>query len=203
MLRRLCGHDATGFFGTGQRGTLDAIVSDDVRHLIGRDKQVGPRPFRRTRLAYQMGKGLSAVRYNAGVFGDDRVPRRQVRRQNAHQLVVREVPRLNGHQYTDGVMLHPRFPKFRRILHRRQELLRVVGVVARDLCAQLHLAAALLDELTHLLTGDFRQIVHALVDQVGKLMQHRETLVDVAFRPVRMVKRISRLQGRFNIRVGM
>jgi alanyl-tRNA synthetase len=89
------------------------------------------------------------------------------------------------------------------ILHRGQELLRVVGVVAGDLRAQLHLAAALFDELTHLLTGDFRQILGALVDQVGKLMQHRQALVDVAFRPVRMVKRIGRLQRRFDIRVGM
>jgi hypothetical protein len=34
-------------------------------------------------------------------------------------------------------------------------------------------------------------------------MQHRQALVDIAFRPVRMVERISRLQRRFDIRVGM
>jgi hypothetical protein len=92
-------------------------------------------------------------------------------------------------------MLHPRFPELRVVLHRGQELLRVVGVVAGDLRAQLHLAAALFDELTHLLAGDFRQILHALVDQIGKLMQHRQALADVAFRPVRMIKRIGRLSA--------
>ena len=203
VLRRLRGHHAAGFFGAGQRCTLHAIVSNDVRHLLGRNKQVGPRPFRRPRLTHQVGKGLGAVRHDAGMLGDNGVTRRQVWRQNAHQLVIREVPRLNGHQHADGVMFHPRFPEFGLILHRGQELLRVVGVVAGDLRAQLHFATALFDELAHLLTGNFRQLLGALVDQIGKLMQHRQALIDVAFRPVRMVKRIGRLQRRFDIRVGM
>ena len=143
------------------------------------------------------------MRHDAGMLGDNGVTRRQVWRQNAHQLVIREVPRLNGHQHADGVMFHPRFPEFGLILHWGQELLRVVGVVASDLRAQLHFATALFDELTHLLTGNFRQLLGALVDQIGKLMQHRQALIDVAFRPVRMVKRIGRLQRRVDIRVGM
>ena len=150
-----------------------------------------------------MRKGLGAVRHDAGMLGDDGVTRRQVRRQNAHQLVVRKVPRLNGHQHADGVMLHPGFPELRVVLHRGKEPLRVVGVVAGDLRAQLHLAAALFDELTHLLAGDFRKILHALVDQIGKLIKHRQALADVAFRPVRMIKRIGRAERRFDIRVGM
>ena len=100
-------------------------------------------------------------------------------------------------------MLDPRFPEFRRVLHRGQELLRVIGIVAGDLRAQLHLAAALFDELTHLLTGNFSQLFGAFVDQVSKLMQHRQALFNVAFRPLRMVKGVGRFQRRFDIRVGM
>jgi hypothetical protein len=42
-----------------------------------------------------------------------------------------------------------------------------------------------------------------LVDQIGKLIKHRQALADVAFRPVRMIKRIGRAERRFDIRVGM
>ena len=139
------------------------------------------------------------MRHDAGVLGDHRVARCQVWRQNAHQLIVREVPWLDGHQHADGVMFNPCFPEFRIILHRGQELLRVIRIVAGDLRAQLHFAAALFDELTHLLTGDFRQILHAFVDQVRQLMQHRQALAYVALRPVGVIERIGCLQRRFNV----
>ena len=95
MLRRLRRHHAAGFFRPGQRRALHTVVGDNLRHLILRDKQIGPRPFRCAGLAHQMGKGLRAVRYDAGVFGDNRVTGRQVWRQDAHQLVIGEVPRLH------------------------------------------------------------------------------------------------------------
>ena len=150
-----------------------------------------------------MGEGFRTVRHNAGVFSDDRVTRRQVWRQNAHQLIVWKVPWFDGHQHADGVMFNPCFPEFRVILHRGQELLRVVRIVAGDLRAQLHLAAALFDELTHLLAGDFRQLLHAFVDQVRQIMQYRQALAYVAFRPVGVIERIGCLQRRFNICVSV
>ena len=97
MLRRLRRHHAAGFLRPGERRALHAIVGDNLRHLLLGDKQVGPRPFRCAGLAHQMGKGLRAVRHNAGVFGDNRVAGRQVWRQDAHQLVIGEVPRLHRH----------------------------------------------------------------------------------------------------------
>ncbi len=150
-----------------------------------------------------MRKRLSTVRHDARMFGDHRVPRRQVRSQDAHQLVVREVPRLNSHQYTDGVMLDPRVAEVGFILYRCQKLFRVVGVIAGDLRAQFHLVATLFDELTHLLTGNFGQILRAFLNQISKFVQHRQTLVDIAFRPVGVVERIGRFQRLVDIRVGV
>jgi type I restriction enzyme R subunit len=81
------------------------------------------------------------------------------------------------------MVFNPGFTQFGRILHRRQERFGVIGVVAGDLRAQLHFAAALLNEFAHLLAGDFRQLFNPAVDQIRQLMQHRQALVNIAFRP--------------------
>ena len=173
MFSRLRRHHATGFFRAGQGRTLYAIVGDNLRHLILRNKQVSPRALRRTGFAYQVGEGFRTVRDDAGMFGDNRVPRRQVRCQHAHKLIIREVPRFYRHQYADGMVFDPGFTQLGRILYRRQKLFGVVGVVAGNLRAQLHFTAALLNEFAHFLAGDFRQLVNPAVDQIRQLVQHR------------------------------
>ena len=81
------------------------------------------------------------------------------------------------------MVLNPGFTQFGGILHRRQERFGVIGVIAGDLRAQFHFAAALLNEFPHLLAGDFRQIFHPAVDQIRQLMQHRQARFDIAFCP--------------------
>ena len=109
VFSRLRRHHATGFFRAGQGRTLYAIVGDNLRHLILRNKQVSPRPFRRAGFTYQVGEGFRTVRDDAGMFSDNRVPRRQVRRQYAHKLVIREVPRFYSHQHADRMVFNPGF----------------------------------------------------------------------------------------------
>ncbi|MNZ70323.1 hypothetical protein D3C78_886570 [compost metagenome] len=190
MLRGLRCHHATGLFRSRQRRTLDARIGDNVRDLIRRNKQIGPGTVWRTRLAHQMFKGLSAVRHDASVFRDHWITRGEVRRQDAHKLIEREIPRLNGHHHADRVMFNPRIAEFRFIGHRSQKLLRIIRVITGDLRTEFHLAAALLDQFPHLLTGDFRQFFRTAVDQIGKFMQHRKPLGNIPFRPFGMVKRI-------------
>ncbi len=201
VLRRLCRHGAPRFFRSGQRRALHARVSDDVRHLIGGNKQVGPCAFRRAGFTHQMGKRLGAVRYDAGMFRQHRVTCGQVRRQHTHQLIVREVPRLNSHDDANRMMFYPRVAKLGFIRHRGKKLLRVIRIIASDLRTQFDFATALLDELAHLLAGDFCQFFNTAVDQVSQLMQYRQTLVNLSPGPVGVIERVSFLQRGFNIRV--
>ena len=173
VFSRLRRHHATGFFRAGQGRALYAIVGDNLRHLILRNKQVSPRAFRRAGFAYQVGEGFRTMRDDAGMLGDNRVPRRQVRRQHAHKLVIREVPRFYRHQHADGMVFDPGFTQLGRILYRRQKLFGVVGVVAGNLRAQFNLTAALRNKLAHLLAGDFGQFVNPVIDQIRQLVQHR------------------------------
>ncbi len=107
------------------------------------------------------------------MFNDNRVTGGQVRSQNAHQLIVREVPRLNRHQHADGMMLNPGVAQIGVVFHRRKEGAGIVGVVARNARTEFDFAAALLDQFAHLLGGNFRQLLGTLLQQIGKLKQHR------------------------------
>ncbi len=75
---------------------------------------------------------------------------RPVRRQHTHQLIVREVPRLNSHDDANRMMFYPRVAKLGFIRHRGKKLLRVIRIIASDLRTQFDFATALLDELAHL-----------------------------------------------------
>ena len=203
MLRCLRSHDATRLLRPGQGCTLHAIVGNDVRHLIGRDKQVGPCPVRRTGFTHQMGEGLRTVWNDAGMFGEHRVTCRQVRGQHAHQLVIREVPRFHGHHHADGVMLYPGFAHLRWVFHRGEKLFGVIRIVASDLRAEFNLAAALGNQFTHLHAGDFSQLFGTGINQICQLVQHRQAFVDATLRPVGVVERIGGAQRRLDISIGM
>ena len=112
VFSRLRRYHATGFFRAGQGRTLYAIVGDNLRYLILRNEQVSPCALWRAGLTNQLSEGFRTVRDDAGMFGDHRVPCRQVRRQHAHQLIIREVPRLYRHQYADGMVFDPGFTQF-------------------------------------------------------------------------------------------
>ncbi|MND46726.1 hypothetical protein D3C80_376070 [compost metagenome] len=120
-----------------------------------------------------MSEGFRAVWNDAGVLGENRIPRRQVRRQHAHQLVIGEVPRLHRHQHADRMVFNPRLAELRGILHRGEKALGVIGVIAGDLRAELHLTAALADELAHILAGNFRQLLNPAIDKVRQPVQDR------------------------------
>ena len=101
------------------------------------------------------------------------------------------------------MVLNPGFTQFGGILHRRQDRFGVIGVIAGDLRAKFHFAAALLNEFPHLLAGDFRQIFHPAVDQIRQLMQHRQARFDIPFRPGRMIERIRLPQRRLHVRIAV
>lgn len=98
-------------------------------------------------------------------------------------------------------MFYPRVAKLGFIRHRGKKLLRFIRIIASDLRTQFDFATALLDELAHLLAGDFCQFFNTAVDQVSQLMQYRQTLVNLSFGPIGVIERVSFLQRGFNIRV--
>ncbi len=96
MLTGLLSHGAASALGSGQGDTLHPVVSNQSGDLIGGDEQVSPGPFRRTRFTNQLLKDIGTVRHDIGMFCQHRVTQRQIRCQHAHQLIVREIPRLDG-----------------------------------------------------------------------------------------------------------
>ena len=84
-----------------------------------------------------------------------------------------------GHQHADRMMLHPRFTEFvRDTSPGLWNCFCVVGVVARDSAHSFNLRRGSASmSLPHLPDWRFRQIVHALVNQVGALCKHRQALL--------------------------
>ena len=101
------------------------------------------------------------------------------------------------------MVLNPGFTQFGGILHRRQERFGVIGVIAGDLRAKFHFAAALLNEFPHLLASDFCQLLRPAIDQISQLMQYRQPRFNIAFCPGRMVERIRLLQRRLHVRIAV
>ena len=81
------------------------------------------------------------------------------------------------------MMLNPGVAEFGGIFHRRQQRFGVIGIIAGDLRAKFHFAAALLNEFPHLLAGDFCQFLRPAVDQISQLMQYRQPRFNIAFCP--------------------
>ena len=70
----------------------------------------------------------------------------------------------------------------------------MIRIITRNLGTQLHFGTALFNKLAHLAAGDFRQFFVLIVQQIGKFVQHRQALVDIAFRPGGMIERIGFFQ---------
>lgn len=115
---------------------------------------------------------------------------RRVRRQHTHQLIVREVPRLNSHDDANRMMFYPRVAKLGFIRHRGKKLLRVIRIIASDLRTQFDFATALLDELAHLWLAIFASSSTRLSIKSASLCSTGKRW-SISPRPVGVIERVS------------
>ena len=108
-----------------------------------------------------------------GVLEQHGVAEHEVRRREAGDLVVREVPRHHADERTDRPAVDHGFVRARHVEPFRLEQGRaVVGVVAVDRRGELDLAVGLADGLAHLEGDHPRQFVFALRVEIGGSAQN-------------------------------
>ncbi len=121
----------SGALATSDGDAGDAVILYDATDLVDGREHVGVRADRCTGLLEETRESECALRHRLGVLGDDCVTRDELGRRDACELVVREVPRLNGQDGTDGRGLDERTRRLGQ-LDRGQELLSAIGVVVED-----------------------------------------------------------------------
>nr|WP_263971466.1 hypothetical protein [Pseudoclavibacter chungangensis] len=116
-----------------------------------------------------------------------RVSRGHLRGRDADDLVVGEVPRLDGEQHTERLVheLHVLTAEaLRRQVARLQELGALVDVVLEDLRRQLDLGLRLGDELAHLEREDLGVAALVCAQQPGGLAEHGRALLGARVPPL-------------------
>ena len=93
---RLGRHQGPCTFGTCQGHALHAWVVDDRLDLAARGVQVLEAPRRQPRLLHQLLEGGGRLRHVGSMLQEDDVAHGQLRRHDAGNLVIREVPGLDG-----------------------------------------------------------------------------------------------------------
>ena len=166
-------------FGAGQRNALHARVGNGVRDLIVGQEQVRQRPLRHAGLLHDFAEALGCGRRVRRMLENHRVADHVVRREDAHDLVVREVPRLDHHD--DAHRMMPHFGLASRNRLDRiwlEQLFTVIGEPVRDDRAQLHFAGRFADQLAHVDCANLGKLVGMLAQRRSDLVQQRATLGD-------------------------
>ena len=167
------------------RDAVHARVGDDGRRLVVGGVDVDVRAGRQTGILIQLldrRRRLGALR---GVLEEDRVADHQVRRREAGDLVVREVPRHDPEQHADGAAADDRGALAEDVdgLVAR-DLLGVVGVVLGDVGREVDLAECRRERLAHLAHDDRRELVAALAVQLRDAAHQRGALGDGGVAPL-------------------
>src|SRR5699024_7649360 len=102
ILTGLGADDRSGPLGPGQRYTLHARIGDDRSDLVVVGEQVRVTAVGDTGGAEDLLDKQRRTTADIGVLEHDRVAEHEVRRREAGHLVVREVPRHDAEQRTDG-----------------------------------------------------------------------------------------------------
>ena len=154
-------------------------VGDDRRRLLVGRVDVRVRALGQSGVPVDLldgRRGLGALR---GVLQQDRVAEHEVRRGEARDLVVREVPRHDPEQHPEG-----RAADDRRALAEdvdrlvAGDLLGVVGVVLGDVGGEVDLALRCRERLAHLADDDRGELVAPLAVQLGGAADERRALGD-------------------------
>ena len=163
------GDRGAGALRAGDRHALHAPVGDDGRRLLVGRVDVRVRALGEPGVAVDLldrGRRLGALR---GVLQDDRVADHEVRRGEARDLVVREVPRHDPEQHADRRAADDRRPlaeDVERLV--AGDLLGVVGVVLGDVGGEVDLAVGGRERLAHLAHDDRGELVATLAVQLGR-----------------------------------
>ena len=128
--------------------------------------------------------GRRRLRALRGVLQDDRVPEDEVRRGEAGDLVVREVPRHDPEEHSDRRAADDRRPlaeDVERLV--AGDLLGVVGVVLRDVGCEVDLTLRRGERLAHLADDDRGEFVAPLAVQLRDAADERCALGDRGVAP--------------------
>jgi hypothetical protein len=112
------------------------------------------------------------------VLEQDRVAQHQVRRDEAGDLVAREVPRHDAEQRPDRLLRQHRFAAADRQRLVRQQGRAALAVVPEDIGDDADFAAAFVDPLPHFQGHDRGQLVGALGEQLRRAQHDRGAFGD-------------------------
>ena len=105
--------------------------------MAGED--VGERAFRSAGILHQAGEGQCTLRYALGMLEQHDIACHELRRDNARDLIVRKVPRLDCQQRAQRA--RDEFGAWKAWnLFRREERLGVLGVIVKNAHSEVHLA---------------------------------------------------------------
>ncbi|CVN11685.1 Uncharacterised protein [Streptococcus pneumoniae] len=183
LARERADHGA-GPLGAGQGDAGHARVGDELGDLVVRGEDVGVHAGRHAGVVHDLLHGQGRARADLGVLEHDRVAEHEVRRGETGDLVVREVPRHDAQQHTQGqVADHGAAAPVGLDGAVRGEGGALVREVAEDGRAELRLLDALGHALAHLGGDDLRELVLALLEEVRDLLHDGGALLDGAGGP--------------------
>ena len=137
--------------------------------MIVRNQEIGVKPGRRARVRPKLFEGNRALRHASGVLDQQHVAGHQVRTRDAGELVVGKIPGFHAEDHTDWTALHMTLAESRMQLDIGKEALGILGVVAKDIRAELHFALRFSYALAHFQSHRVRQLIDPLVHQRGGL----------------------------------
>lgn len=154
---------------------MNPVVVENELDLGPRGIEILERAAGQTGLGHQLLEGRRRLRDIRGMLEEQRVAGRQLRRQDACDLIIWEIPRLDGQQnakrLTDENGLA--FGRIQnRQLFRRQQRLGVAGVIFEDLCRQFDLGLGFAEQLAHLQRQQPRIGVAVPAQDVGGRLQN-------------------------------
>lgn len=165
---------------------MHARIVDDGLDLLARGVEVLEGALRQARVEHQFLEGVRALRHVGGVLEQQGIASGQLRSQDAGDLVVGEIPRLDRQDHAQR-LVHQQRVAFGRIGHRQflrcQQGFGVLHVVLKDARGQLDLGQRFGGDLAHLQGQQPRMRLGILAQQVGGALQDRTALFERALAP--------------------
>ena len=178
------GHAAAGPLAAGEGDALHERVRDDLLDVGDGQEEVRVDALGHAGVVEALLDRQGGLRVELGVLEQDRVAEHQVRPGHPDDLVERVVPRLDGEDDADRLVLDDRLALHHLDLPRLEEARAVLRVVVEDAGGQLHLAGRLLDALAHLAGHQGGELVLALEHQLGGAADDLRALLDRAAAPL-------------------
>jgi hypothetical protein len=182
LLQRLAGLRSNGgtcILRAGERHPMYARIIDDHLGLRAGGIEIREGAIGQARLLHQLVEGCGALRYVGSMLQKQGVAGGQLRREDAGDLIIGEIPRLDGEQDAERLIGEHRLAlgwiENRQLLGLEQ-LLGIAHVVFQDLRGELDLGLRLGEELAHFERQKSGVVVAVAPQDVGGVLQDSTAL---------------------------